>query len=85
MRKYDELTKGCLSKANLHEMCFVLLARDKSAPVAIRAWVKHRIKTKQNNYKDRKIQEAIECAQLMEMEQEEYFELAKNFTIKDII
>jgi hypothetical protein len=69
MRKYDELVKGFMANAHLHEMCFVLLARDKSAPVAIRAWIKHRIKTKKNKPDDAQIKEAELCAMIMEQEQ----------------
>lgn len=70
VRKYYELENGCMAKAGLNEMTFVLLARDKSAPVAIRAWIRDRIDTGKNKFDDEQIQEAELCALTMEQEQE---------------
>lgn len=68
MIKTEELTdpKSCLSKAGDHEMLFVLLARDPAAPVAIRAWVKERIRLGKNVWDDPQIADAWECARKME-------------------
>lgn len=68
MRKRDELTSGCMAKANDDEMTFVLLGRDAAAPVAIRAWIAERIRSGKNQPGDPKIVEAMECAQIMERE-----------------
>jgi hypothetical protein len=66
MLKVDELIVGCMAKAEDNEMTFVLLARDKSAPVAIRAWVKDRVEAGKNCYDSPKMIEALECAKTME-------------------
>lgn len=71
MRKLEELQKGCMAKAKDDEMTFVLLGRDKSAPVAIRAWIGDRLRTGKNVPTDRKIVEAEQCAATMERESEE--------------
>lgn len=68
MRKRDELTAGCMAKARDDEMTFVLLGRDPSAPVAIRAWIADRIRQGWNEPDDPKIVEADECARTMEAE-----------------
>lgn len=46
MRKRDELTdpNSCINRAREDEWTFVLLGRDKAAPVAVRAWVEERIR-----------------------------------------
>jgi hypothetical protein len=68
MRKYEELSnpKSCMSRARADEMTFVLLERDKAAPVAIRAWIKERIRIGKNSYDDHQIREAESCARFME-------------------
>lgn len=68
MLKRDELSRddGCLAKARDDEMLFVLLARDPAAPVAIRAWIKERIRIGKNKDDDLKIEEARACAAMME-------------------
>jgi hypothetical protein len=68
MRKKDELTNpnSCLNRARDDEMIFVLLARDVSAPVAIRAWARDRVATGKNSYGDPQIVEALACAAKME-------------------
>ena len=45
MLKRDELANpnSCLNKARNDEYLFVLLGRDKSAVVAVAAWINHRI------------------------------------------
>ena len=68
MRKRDELTSGCMAKAKDDEMTFVLLGRDAAAPVAIRAWIRERLRTGKNRPDDAQIVEAEQCAQTMEME-----------------
>lgn len=69
MRKYDEVHgKGCLTRARWEEMIFVLLARDRAAPVAIRAWVEERIRLGKNTRDDAQITEALACAATMDDE-----------------
>jgi hypothetical protein len=64
MLKRDELANAasCLSRAKDDEMCFVLLARDAAAPVAIQAWIEERIRTGKNKSDDPQITEARQCA-----------------------
>lgn len=68
MIKVNELSRpeSCMNRAKDHEMVFVLLARDKAAPVAIRAWVNERIRLGKNEWHDVQIQEALLAAQYME-------------------
>ena len=70
MIKRDEIeyTESCLNKARDDERLFVLLARDPAAPVAIRAWVKERIRLGKNTPDDLQIVEALDCANRMEVE-----------------
>lgn len=70
MRKSDELSdfSSCLNKARDDERLFVLLARDPAAPVAIRAWVKERLRLGKNAPDDAQIVEALDCADRMERE-----------------
>lgn len=70
MRKRDELADpaSCMSRAKDDEWTFVLLGRDKAAPVAIRAWAHERIKLGKNVASDTQIIEALECAKRMERE-----------------
>jgi hypothetical protein len=60
MRKRDELTdpNSCLKRAREDELIFVLLARDKAAPVAVRAWIEERIRSGKNTRADAQIVEA---------------------------
>lgn len=71
MTKFDELSNpnSCMSRALPHEMTFVLLARDKAAPIAIRAWVDERLRIGKNVFTDEQIQEALACANVMEEQQ----------------
>jgi hypothetical protein len=64
MRKRDELADptSCLSKARDDEWIFVLLERDPSAAVAVRAWVDSRIALGLNDWNDPKIVEALQWA-----------------------
>lgn len=68
MIKREELTNpaSCMSRARDDEMTFVLLGRDASAPVAIRAWVAERLRLLKNQPDDPQIVEALECAARME-------------------
>lgn len=68
MRKFEEFTNetSCFNKAAADEMLFVLLARDASAPVAVRAWIQHRLATKKNVETDHQIIEARKVAEEME-------------------
>lgn len=66
MIKAQERLNGCWARAQENELVFVLLERDHSAPVAIRAWVAHRVETGKNEAGDSQITEAIECAAQME-------------------
>ena len=70
MRKVDELgnPQSCLSRATPDEYLFVLLGRDKAAPVAIRAWAHERIRLGKNMPGDPQITEALECAETMQRE-----------------
>jgi hypothetical protein len=60
MRKRDETAdpKSCLNKASDDEWLFVLLARDASAVVAVRAWIYDRIASGKNRHGDAQIHEA---------------------------
>lgn len=70
MLKTDERTRddSCWNTALTLERVFVLLARDEAAPHAIRAWVRKRIELGKNRPDDPQIEEALECAALMETE-----------------
>jgi hypothetical protein len=70
MLKQKELSdpNSCWNKARPGERVFVLLERDAAAPVAIRAWVKERVRLGKNKMGDAQITEALECARLMESE-----------------
>ena len=73
MIKRDEIeyTESCLNKARDDERLFVLLARDPAAPIAIRAWVKERLRLGKNAPDDAQIVEALDCAKRMEVERGE--------------
>ena len=60
MRKRDELTDptSCVSRARDDEWLFVLLGRDRAAPVAVRAWINERIRLGKNKHDDPQIVEA---------------------------
>ncbi len=68
MIKREELIdpSSCLNRARDDEMMFVLLGRDAAAPVAIRAWIKERIRLGKNNWSDNQITEAYICSARME-------------------
>jgi uncharacterized protein (DUF433 family) len=68
MIKREELTNpaSCLNRAHEDEMTFVLLGRDKAAPVAIHAWVTERLRLGKNTQQDAQITEARLCAEIME-------------------
>lgn len=67
MFKRDELTNpaSCMSRANDDEMTFVLLGRDRAAPIAIRAWIEERIRLGKNDRNDAQIVEAEACIRAM--------------------
>lgn len=69
MKKYHEVLspQSCWNKAADQEFVFILLARDKAAPVAIRAWVDERLRLGMNKPDDPKIIEALKCATCMEL------------------
>lgn len=70
MRKRDELRgPSCMTNALDDEMVFVLLARDRAAPLAIRAWAEARVALGLNLRTDEKIVEAFKAAETMEIEQ----------------
>lgn len=73
MIKRDEIedTESCFNKAQDSERLFVLLARDPAAPAAIRAWIAERIRLGKNAAGDEQIREALECADLMDLERAE--------------
>ena len=64
MIKSDELynPNSCLNKANDDELIFVLLGRDKAAPIAILAWIEERIRLGKNKRDDLQIVEAYHWA-----------------------
>lgn len=68
MIKREELTnpRSCMSRAQDDEPTFVLLARDITAPGAIRAWCRRRIETGKNCITDPQIKEALALADAME-------------------
>lgn len=68
MEKRKELSdpSSCMSRAGPREMTFVLLARDRAAPAAIRAWCEARILLGKNKRTDAQIVEAMACADEME-------------------
>lgn len=70
MRKRDELSKpnSCIGTAHPNEMVFVLIGRDAAAPIAIRAWVKERLRLNKNKFTDAQIIQALACADTMEQE-----------------
>jgi hypothetical protein len=78
MLKSKELSdpQSCLNKARPDERLFVLLARDSAAPETIRYWVQRRLWLGKNKREDPQIVEALDCARLMEHEQDHTRELA---------
>lgn len=72
MRKIPELFNpfSCLSKAEDHEMLFVLLGRDVAAPATIRFWIEERIRLGKNKPSDSQIVEARRCANTMARERQ---------------
>lgn len=70
MIKSEELSnpQSCLNRALSEERIFVLLARDASAPAAIRTWVRDRVGRGLNELDDQHITEALACADAMEAE-----------------
>lgn len=70
MRKRNEVADpaSCLNRAEDGEMTFVLLGRDRAAPLAIRVWAGERIRLGKNQPGDPQILEAYECASTMERE-----------------
>lgn len=71
MLKSDEINKAasCWNKAREDERMFILLERDLTAPVIIRAWVTERLRVGLNTATDKQILEALQCADLMEQAQ----------------
>jgi hypothetical protein len=67
MLKRYELSEpnSCLNKAGENEMLFVLLARDRAAPKALRFWCNERIRLHLNDPGDEQIKEALACADAM--------------------
>jgi hypothetical protein len=67
MRAHDELStpNSCINSALPDEMCFVLLGRDESAVVALRAWIEHRVRSGKNKPTDDTIIEAHRCLDIM--------------------
>jgi hypothetical protein len=60
VRKRDELTDltSCMNRARDDEWTFVLLGRDRAAPVAVRAWIEERVRLGKNRRDDAQIVEA---------------------------
>lgn len=73
MRKKDELADGatgCLGKAGVNEMLFILRAQDISSPAVVLEWIKINF----NNCPEAKLREAFECA--IEMKKHHYHKKA---------
>jgi hypothetical protein len=72
MRKRDELTDptSCMSRARDEEWTFVLLGRDRAAPVAVRAWIEERVRLGKNVRTDAQIVEAEQWIRTVQAEQE---------------
>ena len=70
MKKIDEINHpdSCFNKAKDDEMIFVLRSTDPSAPIAIMAWITDRIRIGKNKFSNQKIQDAFNCAEVMEKE-----------------
>lgn len=64
MLTYQELSdsQSCLNKSGAEEPIFVLCARDKHAPAAVRLWAKMSVM----NHPQEKIAAALEVAEAME-------------------
>lgn len=58
---------SCWNQAGKDEILFVLLAHDRAAPATIRFWVGERLRSGKNRLEDAKIQEALQCANDMEL------------------
>jgi hypothetical protein len=71
MNKRDEVSnpESCWNRAKDDEMCFVLLARDITAPSVIRFWIAERLRTGKNTAGDPQIAHALECIRTMEEQQ----------------
>lgn len=71
MMKAKELEDpaSCFNRARPDELMFVLLARDRVAPLAIRFWCKERIRLGWNQEYDLQIAEAWALADAIESEQ----------------
>lgn len=72
MRRHDEVmdADSCLNRALPNELMFVLLARDKAAPAAVRAWINERIRLGLNNISDEQIIKAIKLADDMVLQRD---------------
>jgi hypothetical protein len=72
MKKLLELesVNSCLNRAKNDETVFVLLARDECAPLVIRTWCGLRVGMGKNKWEDEQIQDALRCAEAMELERE---------------
>lgn len=57
---------SCYANAAPDEPMFILLARDKASPSAVRMWCLQRIKTGKNRIEDAQIQDAYAVAKAME-------------------
>jgi hypothetical protein len=73
-------TNSCWNKAWDDELVFVLLERDESTPVAIRAWVADRLKRGKNKPNDPQIVAALEDAHSIELNCAVAHEAAKQWS-----
>jgi hypothetical protein len=64
--KNDPAPFDCYANAEPDEPMFVLLARDPSAPYAIRRWAQRRVASGLNASTDDQISEAFDCADAMD-------------------
>lgn len=68
MKKLHEMVQrsSCWNKAEMHELVFVLLGRDKAAPATIRFWMQERVRLGLNSTTDAQLDEADNLAFNME-------------------
>lgn len=72
MIKQCELSdpSSCLNRSRDNEMLFVLCGRDAAAPATIRFWAAKRIELGKNEPNDPQIIEALNAADLIDLEQQ---------------
>jgi hypothetical protein len=76
------MQNSCWNKAWDDELVFVLLERDESTPVAIRAWVADRLKRGKNKPNDPQIVAALKDAKSIELNFAVAREAAQQWSIR---